>query len=396
MPWRDACPVCTSTSVEAFLRRASVPVHQNMLLSDAHAARTLARGDLTMTVCRECGFVFNASFDPGLLNYGSCYENTQTHSPAFESYVDELVDHLVSQRRLRNSTIIEVGCGKGGFLKKLVEPEEFANHGIGFDPSYLGPDSLLDDRLQFRKQFYDAGSQDVAPDAVVCRHVIEHIESPLELLTAIRAALGSSPHAQVFFETPCVDWILQNHVVWDFFYEHCSLFTTNSLTTTFERAGFQIAGCRHVFGGQYLWLEAAPAAMRSESLSDAAQTVIRARRFAAAEAEQRAEWQAVLMSWVRRGPIALWGAGAKGVTFANLLDPDGSRIAGVVDVNPAKQGKFLAGTGHAIVSPDELPRLGVKSVLVLNPNYQAEIQRCLAGISPTIAVVDLMQQKRAA
>ena len=396
MPLHKCCPVCESTAIEEFLRRDSVPVHQNLLLEDRDSARQLTRGELAMAVCWSCGFVFNGAFDAALLNYGSAYENTQTHSPAFARYVDELVHHLVTDRRVRDSTIIEVGCGKGGFLKKLVEPEALNNRGVGYDPSYLGPEELLAGRLRFRKAFYDENSHATAADAVICRHVIEHVDSPVALLNSVRAALEHSPQAQVFFETPCVEWILRNQVVWDFFYEHCSLFTPASLTAAFERAGFCITGCRHVFGGQYLWLEAGPVARTARSPHDGAEIVSLARRFAAAEARLGENWSAVLQSLKRTGPIALWGAGAKGVTFANLLDPEGSRIDCVVDVNPAKQGKYLAGTGTPIVAPEELPSRGVRSVIVLNPNYRDEIQGRLTAIEQSIAIVDLMQPKRAA
>lgn len=396
MPLLNRCPVCETDAVEEFLRRESVPVHQNLLLDDPESARRLQRGDLAMTVCRQCGFVFNAAFDARLLNYGSAYENTQTHSPVFAEYVDDLVQHLVDERKIRNSTIVEIGCGKGGFLKKLVEPEEFGNRGFGYDPSYLGPESLCDGRLQFRRQFYNASCRDVPANAVICRHVIEHVESPVSLLQAVREALDSSSRALLFFETPCVDWILEHQVVWDFFYEHCSLFTTRSLSTAFQRAGFQVAGCRHVFAGQYLWLEAQPSAAQARTLPDAEATVRLARRFALEESRRQTEWSDLLHAHRRRGPVALWGAGAKGVTFANLLDPNGALIDCVVDVNPAKQGKFLAGTGHAIVSPDEFVQRRVQSAIVLNPNYGDEIRRWLAQASPTTTFIDLMQRKRAA
>jgi hypothetical protein len=200
----------------------------------------------------------------------------------------------------------------------------------------------------------------------------------------------------VFFETPCVDWILEHEVVWDFFYEHCSLFTTRSLTTAFQQAGFHVTGCRHVFSGQYLWLEARPAAVAATTQPDAEATCRLARRFALEDSRRQTEWSDLLHAHRRRGPVALWGAGAKGVTFANLLDPNGTMIDCVVDVNPAKQGKFLAGTGHAIVSPDEFVRRRVQSAIVLNPNYGDEIRRWLAQASPTTTFIDLMQRKRAA
>ncbi len=392
----DHCPVCESACVEVFLRRDAVPVHQNLLLSSAAAARNLQRGDLAMTVCRDCGFVFNAAFNPKLLDYGSAYENTQTHSPAFSDYVNELVEHLVDECEIKNCNIVEIGCGKGGFLKKLVEPVAYGNQGFGYDPSYWGPEESCEGRLQFRRQFYDARCRDVQADAVICRHVIEHIESPVSLLRAVQGALQDSPRARIFFETPCVDWILDNQVVWDFFYEHCSLFTSRSLTTAFERAGLTVVGCRHVFGGQYLWLEAQPASGPIPASQNAGTTGLLSRRFAIEESRRQTEWMDLLAGNRRRGSVALWGAGAKGVTFANLLDPRGELMECVVDLNPAKQGKFLAGTGHAIVSPEELITRRVQSVIVLNPNYVSEVRRWQAESAPRMEVIDLMERKRAA
>jgi len=43
----------------------------------------------------------------------------------------------------------------------------------------------------------------------------------------------------------------------------------------------------------------------------------------------------------QHGKVALWGAGAKGATFANLLDPECSLLDCVVDINPNKQGRFI-------------------------------------------------------
>ncbi|MCK5618502.1 MAG: methyltransferase, partial [Candidatus Krumholzibacteria bacterium] len=68
----------------------------------------------------------------------------------------------------------------------------------------------------------------------------------------------------------------------------------------------------------------------------------------------------------------IWGAGSKGVTFLNLLDPEG-RIGYAVDVSPNKKGKFVAGTGQPVVSADFLLEYRPNDILVMNPVYQAEI-----------------------
>ena len=83
--------------------------------------------------------------------------------------------------------------------------------------------------------------------------------------------------------------------------------------------------------------------------------------------------------------LAVWGAGSKGVTFLNLVE-GGADIHTVVDVNERKRGRFVPGTGQAIIAPEELARLDVGTVLVMNPNYREEIQQQLSriGISPEV------------
>ena len=312
------CPVCEHAQLKPFLQRSQVPVHQNLVVTRQDAARTVTLGELDLVVCEACGFVFNQAFDLSRLSYGEDYDNTQSCSAYFDAYLDGLVQDMVERQGVRNCTIVEVGCGKGHFLKKLVNYPGANNTGFGFDPSYVGPLTDLNGRLQFRTCYYDQSCTDIAADVVVCRHVIEHVPEPLEILRSVRAALASSPKARVFFETPCVEWILRHRVIWDFFYEHCSLFTADSLGLAFRRTGFAVERVEHIFGGQYLWLEARVADV-DETLPATGETVQLAMAYGADEQTLREAWLARLRDLGQNGKVALWGAGAKGATFANLV-----------------------------------------------------------------------------
>jgi hypothetical protein len=367
------CPVCGAESHAPFLVRDPVPVHQNLLVRTETDARALNRGRLALHACPSCGFVFNAAFDFDLLNYSAAYENTQSASPAFAAYVEDLAAHVVNDCGVRGSQIVEIGCGKGAFLRALVRNDP-GNRGIGFDPSYVGPDEELDGRLRFEKRFYDERDAGLDADAIVCRHVIEHVPDPCSLLRLVRRTLGSRL-AKVFFETPCVEWILSNEVTWDFFYEHCSYFTADSLTTAFTAAGFEVYSVRRTFGDQYLWIEAHPAAGE------------------VAPVKRLAELRGQLEQLSSTGPLAMWGAGAKGVTLANLVDPDRRLLTCVVDLNPAKQGGYLPGTGHPIVGPLDMPRLGVRTAVLTNPNYLDENTRLLREAGLDVRLVNLMHSE---
>lgn len=372
----EKCPLCEGLDLKRVIYRPNVIVHQNLLCHSYDTARKVTTGDLDIVICKDCGFLFNKSFDLSLLSYGKDYDNNQTCSDYFNFYLDDLVKYLIDEKQIRQSNIIEVGCGQGQFIHKLITYPGSENTGYGFDPSYIGPLSMLDGKLNFRRCYYDDGCMDISADIVICRHVIEHVPEPLQLLKSIRAALNNSPNARVFFETPCAKWILENFVFWDFFYEHCSLFSTNSLAYCFNKAGFKVENVRHIFGGQYLWIEAVP----SENFDDIPlmdDLLPLAEYYSLEEENLIADWKIKLSKMKMEGRIALWGAGAKGVTLANLIDPDNELIDCIVDLNPNKQEKFIPGTGHAIVSPECLKERGVKNIILMNGNYYEENKKII-------------------
>jgi SAM-dependent methyltransferase len=370
------CPLCGSAPPSPFVVRADVPVHQNLPAPTRAEARAAPRGRIEMVACAACGFVFNGAFDPALPRYGPGYDNAQSHSPAFAAHLDALARHLVEERGVRDARIVEVGCGQGDFLRRLVEWPGSGNRAVGFDPAYQGPDAACDGRLRFERRFYGPDCAHAPADVVVCRHVIEHIADPLALLRAVRAALANAPAARVFFETPDVDWILRHAVLWDFFYEHCSLFSAAALMGAFTRAEFVTTEVLRVFGDQYLWLEAMPGS-GCAGTPPPGETATLAARYGKTEAARLKTWRNRLEMLAADGPVALWGAGAKGVTLAGLADPDAVLIDCVADINPGKQGRFVPATGHPIVPPSALPARGVRSVVLVNPVYRQEVAALL-------------------
>ena len=81
----------------------------------------------------------------------------------------------------------------------------------------------------------------------------------------------------------------------------------------------------------------------------------------------------------------VWGAGSKGATFLNSLKIK-NQIKYVVDINPRKQGKYIAGTGQKIVTPDFLINYQPDSVIIMNPVYIKEIYQMIneMGIFPDL------------
>jgi SAM-dependent methyltransferase len=391
---RTECLLCNSERLIGVTERFNVPVHQNMLYNSLEAARGVSRGHLRIVACLDCGFVFNATFDPELMRYGAGYENDQTYSPAFTSHVEKLLTHLLARHEVRNSCIVEVGCGKGDFLRMLVEDESSGNVGWGFDPSYLGPDRDLEGRLNFVRSFYPEEHAHISANFVICRHVIEHVPDPATLFARIHK---NGNDALLFLETKDVEWVLANAVIWDFFYEYCCYFSPRSIANALQQVGFAGVSSRHMFGGQYLWVEASTSPGRiAMPRNPEARTQRLVDNYVVRESEMSARWNGTINSLRESGGVALWGAGAKGGTFASLFDPRAEILSCVVDLNPAKQGRFIAGSGHPIVAPSELRTFGVESVVLMNPNYLDEVRDLLAREKISVNLITEPEVTRAA
>jgi SAM-dependent methyltransferase len=388
-----SCPLCASPSPQVFFERRNVPVHQNIACASADEARRFARGDLLLAFCRTCGFVFNAAFDPNSLRYSATYDNTQICSPYFKRYLTDLAESLIPKYSLNEKVVIEVGCGKGEFLRLLCK--DGRNRGIGFDPSYAGPDTAEQGAVRFIRALYDPQQAQFAPDFVCCRHVIEHVQSPLDILRAVRQAIGNRMSSYVFFETPALPWILDTAAFWDFFYEHCSYFTAESLTWAFEEAGFQVLEARSAFDEQYICVEARPSSAnqtaepaRPRRVSDVWSKV---QSFLSRLEERMEACEEKIEFFNKAGGCAIWGAAAKGTTLVNTIDPENRRIRFLIDINPAKQGKFVPGTGHPIVPPEYLKEQngGIAGIVNMNPNYLEENRSTLSQLSLDIPIVPL-------
>jgi len=376
----QTCPVCRSQDTFEFLKRNRIPVVQNMIFSDKKSAISVPRADLHLSCCKSCGFIFNSAFQENLVMYGNAYDNRQHFSEYFHQYMKKISECLIKKKGVTNSRIIEVGCGDGTFLRLLLSAERNGNTGTGFDPSYRGPESDCNGRARFIVDYYDQRYADFSADVVVSRHVIEHIADPVKFLIRIRDSLGRQKDAPVFLETPDVNWILKNNSFWDFCYEHCSYFSPKSLSHALKIAGFRSVELINTFGGQYMLSVAKPAENNSDIESrDQSKNEISyfAEQYAQDEQDFIKKNRSVLKKISENGDIFLWGAGAKGVMYANMIDPESEFISFIVDINPDKQGGFIPGSGHQVISPDLLPQTG--SVIIMNENYTQEIKKQISS-----------------
>lgn len=322
------------------------PIFQNRMYDTEKEALSCPRGDIELVEDLDSGLVYNAAFDASLMDYDTAYQNEQGNSNAFRAHLEQVADLI--QDEMGYESLIEVGCGKGGFLDLL------ANRGAtvtGFDPTFEGADSRI------RKEYFNP-SIGMSADGLILRHVLEHIQDPVGFLMLLAEANGG--RGKIYIEVPCLDWICENRAWFDIFYEHVNYFRLGD----FEKIFGEPVAAGRCFGGQYLFVVG--------DLSRIQRPVYDAR----ASVPFPSDFMASLDTSEPTDRDVVWGGASKGVIYTLLRARAGNPVAGIIDINPAKQGKFLAASGLRVGSPKEvLPTLSPETrIMIMNPNYTQEIK----------------------
>lgn len=378
----NCCPGCGCTSFGAPLRLEAQPVILNYRFSTPDEASSVLRRPLELLQCQHCGLVFNALLEIDAVPYDERYENRQSGSAVFREMMLEAASGLAQDYHLENGHIMEVGCGKGEFLKMVCEAANAT--GVGFDTT-CEEGALETGPVKFYRRYATAADAATRVDAVVCRHVIEHVPQVSEFLELLHSISDAGDAKVVYLETPVWEWIVEKKAFWDVFYEHCNYFPAQTLRYLSEKAGFEVIRQKLIFGGQYQVLEMRPRRLGVVETAVAAIGPSQSlERFSHDIEVSRNHVKLRILETALPGAWALWGAGAKGVSLVNtLLD---LKPAFVVDMNPAKQGTYIPGTTVRVVGADD-PRLQeITSLLVANSNYVDEIRRTLTdrGLHPIL------------
>jgi len=300
----------------------------------------------------DTGLIHNAAFDPALLVYDENYQNEQAVSGVFRDHLNTVAG--IVEQWFRDMELVEIGCGKGRFLELL------RSRGVrvtGIDPAYEGtsPDVI---QAPFSPEL------GIRAQGVILRHVLEHIPDPVAFLQNVVEANGGG--GLVYIEVPCLEWIADRRAFFDIYYEHVNYFRLEDLAALFGA----VRASGRLFGGQYLYVAADLASLRrprrrpGDEFSlpgDFLAAVNRSARLLAGRGGRRA---------------AVWGGSSKGVVFSLLMQQRGLGVDHVIDINPAKQGRYLAATGLKVDAPESV-LLSLREgdlIFVMNSNYYDEIR----------------------
>jgi SAM-dependent methyltransferase len=332
-------------------RQTNFPILQNRVYDTSEEAKKCPIGDIEIVEDLETGLVHNSAFQPELMVYDSQYNNEQALSQYFRRHLEQVADIVESQ--LGKENLVEVGCGKGFFLEALLARNLDVT---GFDPAYDGKNERI------IKKYFEPGIMRPAA-GLILRHVLEHIQHPVDFLHQLKQANRNK--GLIYIEVPCFEWICQKRAWFDIFYEHVNYFRIDD----FRRIFSDIISAGRLFNGQYIYVVARLESLQKTVLNDGDQILF------------PSDFDKALKAEIHNHPCAIWGGASKGVIFSLLKSRHNQNFDFAIDINPAKQGKYLPLTALEVYSPEKAMQLlpAGSAVYVMNSNYLDEIRQMTQG-----------------
>ena len=310
------CPVCGYTLATTFFNPGQYPLATLGWPESADTATAMARHELDFVQCPACTHVWNKTFDPECIPYQENPNRMFNAGTAWSGHLANTRDLILAEMP-GDPVIIDIGCGEGHFVRGLGEALEGKGRFIGFD---LNAADETGGGIEFHQRYFNP-LVDMAiynPDAVVIRHVIEHLVEPSHFLEQLAwGARGLKRPCMLFVEVPCIDRVFETARLSDFFYEHISHFTTKSFAHLMSKAG-NIKHLGHGYGEEVVF-----ALVELTVPNGIAESADLATRFEQRSHSSRLEIQQHLGVLKAGGAnVAIWGGTGKAAAFMQYFSVD--------------------------------------------------------------------------
>ena len=388
------CPSCGSRSCKVFYESRRVPTNNHALASSRAEAIAVRRGDVALTFCGFCGFVFNSAFDPSIGAPVSGGEDNGDHASAFDAFQERLANRLIERHVLHGSNDIpQISC-KGEailtFVCELSDHHEIDDRYVPADPFASLPDGRA---TTGARSLSEAVVADPA-DPTCSMMALMLVPDPARFLALLRRGLAGRREMRLFLQVSNFARTLKHIAFWDIQYRYCSYFSPGTLHRLLCARGFTVSDLFTDFDGEHLMADSraagrgATGSLPRQNVETIAELARLVARFAHECREKQALWSNILRRVAGAGNrIAIWGAGSSAASFLTTLAV-GDEVSYVVDVSPFRQGKYMPGTGHRIVAPDVMLTTRPDVVIVTNSVVAFEIHELLANAdcAPTLLI----------
>lgn len=327
------CGVCGKASFEKLWDLPRLPLTEKYGQYDPKKELSL---DQELVICTECGHVqLKKQISAELLYTPKEYSFRTSQSNSAKRGAELFFRFFEKVRGSQTfRSFLDIG-GNDLFLAKMVK----ADKRCVIDPICASEETQ--EGIQVIGNFIekvDFSKEGLVPDLIFCRHVLEHIANPKQLLE--RLFMSCDENALYVFEIPCFENLIEANRFDAIFHQHYQYFDVK----TFQRLIFEAGGeyLSHVYNRQGSCGGALLIAFRkgpSKELCPSLDVVNRKKEIQQAVADYQKEME-LLSRKLKQFHQNIYGYGASLMlaTLAYHLQTDFSELICVLDDDPQKEG----------------------------------------------------------
>jgi len=343
---------------------------------------------LKVMTCDSCALVQLAIdlpkemlFHPDYVYYSSFSSTWLEHSRA---YAQKMIANL---KLGRDDLVIEV-ASNDGYLLQFFAKENIQI--LGIEPAKEVANKAIKNGIPTLIEYFGESiakqiSQRNKPTLMIANNVLAHVPNLHDFISGFSSLIAEN--GVITFEFPHLVNLIKNTQFDTIYHEHYSYLSLYSLIPLFENYGLKVfnveqigthGGSLRVFAAKIdsTWVvEDSVKEITRLELEYDPRLVTVSGPFQERVRLIKQELLTELNKLKNHGfKIAAYGAAAKGVTLLNYCNIDVNLIDYVIDLNPNKQGKFIAGLNIPIVDLSMLRKNTPDVLLILPWNLSIEIK----------------------
>ena len=336
-----------------------VPVKEDVDEMISAHPRLYGERDMVAYYCSNCQhrqieYVIDDSFY-------DMYDYVQDGTHQYYGDLNDKTKYVTTIKKyVSNGSILDVGCGQGYFLKTVGQ---YFENCCGVEPSKISYKRRFQDKnITYINDYFTTSLQMPQYDVIVAFQVLEHITDVNEFIRAFHKYMKDDgigvinvPNGSEIFQKPCFSLISVQHINYFSIYSLCKLLTCNN---------FEI--------------------LEAENNADAFEITVYFRK----KTKNKKIYNLVNdlkhslnEELFQYNKIAIWGAGGKADSYANLLQKENkNNILHIFDNDEKKYKGYIAGINISIEKPNKGLLDNMQVILILASTYNVEIIRELNDV----------------
>ncbi|MFD4839061.1 methyltransferase domain-containing protein [Achromobacter sp. NPDC058515] len=367
--------------------------------SNAYLSETAVQGPetwfpLRILVCESCWLVQTEDHAGREALFTDDYAYFSSFSSSWLAHSRRYVDTMISRFGLGAHSMVTEIAANDGYLLQYVQAAGIPCYGV--EPTASTAQAARERGIDIVQRFFgvelgdELAEQGRAADLVAANNVLAHVPDINDFVSGFAALL--KPQGVATFEFPHLLRMVQESQFDTAYHEHYSYLSLTSVSRIFAANGLAVFDVEHLgtHGGSLRVFAQRLDTGKHETTAEVARTLDEEQRAGVAGADFYARFQqqaervkndllAFLVELRRGGKrIAAYGAAAKGNTLLNFAGVRPDLLPYVVDLNPAKQDKYLPGSHIPVVAEARLREDRPEYILILPWNLKTEVSEQLA------------------